>query len=284
MEAIAGLDHVIILARDLADADRRLRQLGFKPTPHALHSPAMGTANMTVMFGDQTYFELLSVVSETPLAAAFAARLKEREGLCSIAMKTLDAGIAAAQFARVGVADGQATGFSRVVDLPDGAKEAAFTIARVAPAATPGCWLFVCQHHTPDVVWRPDYLEQPNGVTGLHEVVGITTDVAALEDAYRRLFGAGRVMRTRDGVSIAAGDAWISYLEPLAFAARFGRMPRRGDPHLAALVFRTADLDRLRQVLDGEGTPYGRTWSDTLLVAPEVALGTLLEFQPSPSA
>ena len=281
MEAIAGLDHVIVLARDLADAERRMHQLGFKPTPRALHSAAMGTANMTVMLRDQTYFELLSVVDETTLAAAFAARLREREGLCSIAMKTADARLAAAEFGRAGCAEGAATAFSRVVDLPDGPKEAAFTIARVAPAATPGCWMFVCQHHTPDVVWRSDYLEQPNGVTGLQEVIGITKDMGALEAAYQRLFGAGRVMRTRDGISIAAGEAWISYLEPLAFAARFGRMPRQGEPHLAALTFRTASLDQLRDVLAARGTPHATSFAETVLVAPEAAMGTLLEFAPA---
>lgn len=284
MEAIGGLDHVIILVRDLTSAGLRMQQLGFRPTPHARHSPAMGTANMTVMFGDGTYFELLSVVSETPLAAAFAGRLKEREGLCSIAMKTTDACLAAAQFARAGVADGHATEFARTVDLPGGAREAAFTIARLDPGATPGGSMFVCQHHTPDVVWRPDHLEQPNGVIGLHEVVGSAAELAPLERAYQRLLGPGRVMRTRDGIAIAAGGAWISFLEPLAFSARFGRMPRRPEPHLAALIFRTSGLDRLRRVLDERGTGYGIGASGAVMVGPESAAGTLLAFLAPPRA
>jgi hypothetical protein len=33
MQHILGLDHVIILVRDLDDADARMARLGFRPTP-----------------------------------------------------------------------------------------------------------------------------------------------------------------------------------------------------------------------------------------------------------
>ena len=49
--------------------------------------------------------------------------------------------------------------------------------------------LFMCQHHTPDVVWREDYLHQPNDALGIAEVIGIADDLGRIEDAYRVMLG-----------------------------------------------------------------------------------------------
>lgn len=278
MEAIGPLDHVIILVRDLDRALAQMTRLGFRPTQRALHSAAMGTANSTVMFGDDTYVELLTVVRETPLSAHLKEMLDRREGPAGIAMKTSDGRAAAHAFAAAGIAAGDATDFSRPVDLPGGTREAAFTVARLAPAATPGAWMFVCQHHTPEVVWREDHIEQPNGVAGIAEVIGIAAALEPVEAAYERVFGRARVTRTADGLEIAAGSARLSFLQPLAFAARFGRMPRRREAHLKALVLRADALTRVARVLDEQGTRYAETAAGTLLVPPEAASGTLLEF------
>ena len=53
MQHVLGLDHVIILVRDLDDADARMARLGFRPTPRGHHSAHMGTANSTVMLSMQ---------------------------------------------------------------------------------------------------------------------------------------------------------------------------------------------------------------------------------------
>jgi len=81
--------------------------------------------------------------------------------------------------------------------------------------------LFMCQHHTPDVVWREDYLHQPNDALGIAEVIGIADDLGRIEDAYRVMLG-DRVRRTDDRVAITAGNALITFLSPTAFAERFG--------------------------------------------------------------
>ena len=69
MRHVLGLDHVVILVRDLDDADARMARLGFRPTPRGYHSAHMGTANATVMLPDRTYFETLTVLQETPANA-----------------------------------------------------------------------------------------------------------------------------------------------------------------------------------------------------------------------
>jgi hypothetical protein len=280
---VLDLDHVVILVRDLADAEARLATLGFRPTPRGVHSAHMGTANTTVVFGDGTYLEALGVLQPTDNNLAVRTVLAEREGPYGLAFKTADASAAAAEFAAAGIGPGAALEFARPVALPSGPREAAFCVARTDPEHSPGAWLFVCQHRTPDVTWRADHLEQANGVRGIAEVIGIADDLAGVQDAYDRIFG-GRLQRREPGLAIAAGSARITFLPPAAFAARFapfGEAIGRISPRLGALRLRTASLDRTRKVLSASGISATRTAEGTLLVAPDDACGTILEFAAS---
>ena len=62
MKTIIGLDHVVILTKDLAAGAERWRSLGFTVSPRGLHSASMGTANHTIMLGED-YIELIGVVA-----------------------------------------------------------------------------------------------------------------------------------------------------------------------------------------------------------------------------
>ncbi len=58
------IDHVIILASDLAQAGKAFENIGFSVTPIAKHSAVMGTANRCVML-DGSYIEILAIVEPT---------------------------------------------------------------------------------------------------------------------------------------------------------------------------------------------------------------------------
>jgi len=280
MQHVLGLDHVIILVRDLDDADARMAKLGFRPTPRGYHSAHMGTANATVMLADGTYFEMLTVTQPTEANAATRAVLAEREGPFGLAFKTDDAPAAAAEFAVAGIAEGEALEFVRPVELAGGICEASFTIARARADATPGTMLFVCQHHTPDLVWREDYLHQPNDALGLLEVIGVADDLAAVADAYGVIFG-DRVERGDDRVAIAAGDATLTFLSPAAFAERFGALGEKlsdPKPRLAGLRVQVRTFDPIERLLLQAGVPWARGYDGSMLVGPDAACGTLIEF------
>jgi len=280
MQHVLGLDHVIILVRDLDDSDARLAKLGFRPTPRGYHSAHMGTANATVMLANGTYFETLTVTQPTEANAATRAVLAEREGPFGLAFKTDDAPAAAAEFAAAGIAEGEALEFVRPVELAGGTCEASFTIARTRADATPGTMLFVCQHHTPDLVWREDYLHQPNDALGLLEVIGVADDLAAVADAYGAIFG-DRVERGDDRVAIAAGDATLTFLSPAAFAERFGALGEKVSdpkPRLAGLRVQVRTFDPIERLLLQAGVPWARGYDGSMLVGPDAACGTLIEF------
>lgn len=282
MQNVLGLDHVVILVRELAAAERRLARLGFRPTPRGVHSAHMGTANTTVVFANGTYLEALGVLQPTTDNQAVRAVLAKREGPYGLAFKTDDAAAAADELAAAGIGRGEALDFARPVALPAGTREAAFRIARADPGQTPGSWLFVCQHKTPEVTWRQDYLEQPNGVRGVAEVVGIAADPAPLAVAYRRIFG-DRLRHEAERVTIAAGRARVTFLRPDAFADRFalaGDLAGSEEPRLGALRLETSSLERAQSVLEANGVPHVRAPGGVILVAPEHACGTLLELAP----
>ncbi len=278
MATIGGLDHAILLVHDLDAADRQMTRLGFRPTPRGVHSAHMGTANATIVFEDRlTYLETMGVLAPTPANAAQRAALERRQGLYGIAFKTDDAQAAARRFAELGIGDGEAMAFSRPVQLALGPKDAAFTVARTSTGALPGAWLFVCQHHTPELVWRPDFVEQPNGVIGLAEIVGIADDLLEVAGRYGSLLD-GRVSRHAEGVEIATGTAVISFLLPEAFARQFGALaPKAAPPALLALRLRCRDRDATRRWLEAAGRAVTLSAAGTLLLAPEEACGTLLE-------
>ncbi|MGH6903236.1 MAG: VOC family protein, partial [Geminicoccaceae bacterium] len=120
MQHVLGLDHVVILVRDLPAAEARLARLGFRPTPRGVHSAHMGTANTTVVFGDGTYLEALGVLQPTDHNLAVRTVLAEREGPYGLAFKTGDAGAAAAEFAAAGIGPAEALEFARPVELRSG--------------------------------------------------------------------------------------------------------------------------------------------------------------------
>jgi hypothetical protein len=206
--------------------------------------------------------------------------LAEREGPFGLAFKTDDAHAAAAELAAAGIAEGDALDFVRPVELPAGTREARFTIARTRADASPGAMLFVCQHHTPELVWREEYVHQPNDVLGLVEVIGIADDLVTIEASYRVIFG-DRVQRTDDRVTIAAGSASVVFLSPAAFAERFralGERVSRPRPRLAGLRVQVRTFDAIEHLLLQSSLQWARGHEGSMLVGPDAACGTLLEF------
>ena len=74
--------------------------------------------------------------------------------------------------------------------------------------------MFMCEHRTRDMVWRPELMEHPNGARGLAGIVAVRSDPEPAARAFARLFALGAVS---EGLGRARG------------AVRFHR-PRLGPP------------------------------------------------------
>jgi hypothetical protein len=173
---VSGLDHLVVLVRDLEGAAAAWRALGFTVSPRGEHSVHLKTANHTIMFAGSDYIELLAVLGEASTNARWRRTLARREGLAGAALRLTDAHAAAVEMGCFAVRD-----FGRPATLPDGAAtEARFSVFDIDGDATPDLRLFACQHHTPDAMWVSALLTHGNGAVGIARIEILATDPAAV--------------------------------------------------------------------------------------------------------
>jgi catechol 2,3-dioxygenase-like lactoylglutathione lyase family enzyme len=192
---LAGLDHAVILVRDLDRAHETYERLGFTLTPRGRHS--LGSQNHCIMFG-RDYLELMALPPEPPAAFQyFADFLARGEGVGALALATDDAAGVHAELVQAGIEAEAPLALSRpVADLG----EARFTLVQLPPGETPGFRTFFCQHHTREIVWRPEYQRHANGAENISSVTIATSDPAR----YARLFDGLPVTYARAGASSVA--------------------------------------------------------------------------------
>ncbi|HLX79382.1 MAG TPA: VOC family protein [Burkholderiales bacterium] len=176
---VRGIDHAVILVRDLDLARDTYARLGFTLTPRGFHS--LGSQNHCIMFG-RDYLELMALPAAPPAAFQyFADFLSKGEGVGALALATEDVAAAYAELTQAGIAAEAPLALSRPVG---NLGEARFTLVQLPPAETPGFRTFLCQHHTREIVWRPEYQRHANGVGGIGSVSVATPDPVR----YARLF------------------------------------------------------------------------------------------------
>src|SRR3982074_3870106 len=93
IKSIAGMDHAVVVVKDLDAAAENWKRLGFTVSPRGTHSAKMGTGNATIML-DPDYMELLGVLVETEHNTPTRAFLAQRgEGIERIAFTALDSAV-----------------------------------------------------------------------------------------------------------------------------------------------------------------------------------------------
>ena len=272
---ITGIDHAVILARDLANAEANYKRLGFRPTPKGHHTK-LDTVNHCIML-ERDYFEVLAVGKPGPFNEEQRETLKEREGLWALALQTEDARAAHGRLKAAGFSPTDPVDFARPVELPGRTTEARFTVFYFEADAVPGLRLFLCQHYTRDVVWRPDYLGQANAAKSLSHVTIAVDDPVAASKAYGRVFGTTPMPRP-GGFTVPAGQAEIRILSGTQAESEFA-----GDPVLSyrrpaplALGLAVSDRHAARRALESRSVPFADTASG-LRVASAHANGVVID-------
>ncbi|MBL8698939.1 MAG: VOC family protein [Alphaproteobacteria bacterium] len=278
MGLIGGIDHVVIAVRGLDDAYTRYAHLGFTLTPRGVHTQ-LDTANHTIMFPDMTYFEVLAVTRPGVKNAYYADFVRQREGVAGIALKADDARVVQAALKDAPFHASDAIDFARPVDMPQGRAEARFTVTQFDPVATPGARFFVCQHYTPDVVWRRDMLTHANGALGLKGVTIVVRDPLDAARRYETLFGA-KLQRQPDRIDIPTASGTLSLVAPATFAERHAGDPivRLAPPYCAALSFKVVDRVTTDMALRARGVATRTLRDGTVVVGSTEACGTILTF------
>ncbi len=262
--AIRGLDHPIIGVQDLEQARADWRRLGFTTTPRGRHI-GWGTANYCIMF-PLDYVEILGIVDATQYVHGLDRFLERRQGVLGLALATGDADSAFERLSHCGLAGEPPKDLSRILELPEGDVLPAFRLVHPAEPEAFGLRGFLCQHLTPDLERRPEWLDHPNGARRIAMVSIATADREALIPRYRALLGDAAVHADRDGVTISLEGC----------ALHFGP-PVDGIEGGLGMAIEVRALDRTRELLSATGVPFD-TADGRIDVAPDHATGVALSF------
>ncbi|MEQ1648942.1 MAG: VOC family protein [Hyphomicrobiaceae bacterium] len=279
--SVTGLDHVVVVARDLDHAEAQWRRLGFTISPRGVHSAHMGTANHTIMLGED-YLELMGVLTATERNAPMREMLARTEGIDRAAFTTLDAQLGVDALKARGLTDSIGPiGFSRPVKLADGRMtEAKFDTFQWPLSERPGgLRIFACQHHSRDAVWLPELTTHANGALRIRHIEMLSTDPKGSAEHMSRLIEQP-VARHADGAYVVVSGGTrgaFHFVDQAMFVARHRGVPLDGLSTAggAALSLGCRSLDETSAALDALGV--GPTAS-SVSVAPANANGVVVEF------
>ena len=204
-----------------------------------------------------------------------------------MACRVADARAAQRALADLGIGTHGHGEFSRPVDLPDGGTgEAAFATLAFDDAEVPGGMMFMCEHRTRAMVWRPELMEHANGARGLAGLVAVRSDPEPAARAFARLFALGAVSETPamargpEGLTVATGlaSAPILVVTPEAFSKAWPEHDLADTPQgaFAALRVRVDDAEAAREALRRGGAPHVETERGAS-VGPRHAAGVVVD-------
>jgi 4-hydroxyphenylpyruvate dioxygenase-like putative hemolysin len=273
---VKGIDHVVITVRELDSTEDTFRRMGFTLTPRGHHT--LGSQNHCVMF-DHDYFELLMVPQRLPGREYYYDFARIGDGLAAIALKTDNARGAYGELTAAALVPSEPVDFSRPVQLPTGAQNASFRITQLGLEHTPGGQVFLCQHFTRDVVWRPEYQTHANTATGLAAIAIVSNEVSATAAAYEKLFDV-KAKTITEGLLVNTGDTPIAIVNERALAKRLPGVwiSARHQPCMAALFIRVADRDTAERTLRDGGLDPMRMPDGSVALGAAEAHGVAIVF------
>jgi len=275
--AVKGLDHVVVMVDGIDAAQAAYQRLGFQVQPRGFHTK-LGTANHLMIF-DNDYFEILGIVEDTEFNAERRQWLKSGGGLANVALATDGADLAHDAFQAAGLQPDAPLSFDRAVEIDGRTEQARFRTVRIPKTHMPVVGFFVCEHVTPQFVYRPEWARHPNGARGILGVTVIAEQPTKWISTLEKYFGVGAVSRDGEGLVVDTGTQPIRYLSRAAYVARYpGVVPVRSDDHPALLRLRVENLSACEALLTGHGVKALRPDGERLLVPPTEAAHLTLEF------
>jgi len=246
---IAGIDHVIVGVRDLERARIGWNRLGFTLSPRGRHI-GQGTANYCIMFPSD-YVELLGIVDPDDFVQRLDAFLARREGLMATAFApdAPPAEVYSALFERQ-LHPSEPRPLGRQLELPEGTVVPRFSLIALPQNETPGLDSFICAHLTPELMRQPEWLNHPNGASGIKGIHVLVENTPALLEPYDRLFGIQQVTTTDAVVCIHVGRHRIVFSTPDDFMAMHPTLDLDPDFPLPGIVALELAVDRRDRTID----------------------------------
>ncbi|MEV5496213.1 VOC family protein [Nonomuraea fuscirosea] len=280
------IDHTVLITADLAATSARYEALGFTLSPVSPHHLAERpggpllptcTANRCAYFG-QSFIELLGIVDPAAPDPWGVHELRRTYRGLLMTLGSRDIQATAERLRATGLTSTGIRALEREVATADGPRTVRADSVRIDAAHTPEGALQATQHHTPQYVHQPRYLDHPNGAVGLRSVLLVVPDdeIDDHEERYARLLdtdvwieGPKHVLPLRHGrVEIIPESSLCDFLPGHAVP---------GLPLLAAHTVAVRDLTTARKLVEHNLIATHAT-SDGFYVTAEDACGVPLAF------
>jgi hypothetical protein len=280
LKNVIGIDHAVVVVKDLDQAAENWKRLGFTVSPRGTHSAKLGSGNYTIML-DPDYMELLGILVETDHNAPTRGFLaKHGEGIERIAFTAIDSAAGAEEIRARGYEPVGPVDFERPVTMPDGSLSAAkFRIFQWPIAEAPGgLRIFACQHKTRETVWIPELMKHANGAKRIRQALVVSPEPAKDAAHLARMIDRDAKTEADGAVAVPSGSdrADFVFLTKDQLGRRYPEVSLAGLPERggAGLVLATGDLAAAEKAAGSAGTRSG----GGICVAPAAANGTLLAF------
>src|SRR6516164_3192925 len=263
LKNVIGIDHAVVVVKELDAAAETWKRLGFTLSPRGTHSTHMGTGNYTIML-DPDYIELLGVLAPTELNVPARAFLEKREGIERVAFTAIDSADGADEIRAKGYAPIGPTDFERPVTMPDGSLSAAkFRTFQWPVAEAPGGMrIFACQHKTRETVWIPELMKHANGAKRLKQVLLVAPEPAKEAAHLSRMIDRGARTEEDGAIAVPSGAdrADFVFLTTDQLSRRYPEVPLASLPErgAAGLVI-AADLAMTEKAFGSAGIRSGET-------------------------
>jgi hypothetical protein len=171
---------------------------------------------------------------------------------------------------------------TREFELPTGVEYLCFALCFLDHQDIPGLLsVVICQHLTPELLRRPEWLVHANGAVGVRAITGLVRDHHAASSRYRQLLEDDFVEVTDDRIVLRFGPR--QRIELLADLP--ANMPRESRPSTAefangmlfSVTLEVQSISRTRDYLSAARVPW-QGMSHGIRVPPHAACGLWLEF------
>jgi Glyoxalase-like domain len=209
---LKGIDHLVIVVRDLQQAAKDYEHLGFTVVPGGKHP--VGSHNALISFADGSYIELIAFYRQA-VDHRWWNPLQKGERLVDYCMQTDDLPGDTRKLREAGVAINDPVPWSRT--RPDGYELK--WILSLATGSHRGVAPFLIQDITPRQERIPREFEHPNGTTGIDTVTIAIDALAQVERWYSAVLGQSgkRIVRTEfgaEGLGFSIGRHTVEFLMP----------------------------------------------------------------------
>lgn len=210
---ILGIDHLIIVVKDLAQATKDFEQLGFTVVPGGQHP--VGSHNSLISFADGSYLEIIAFYREA-IDHRWWEPLEKGERLVDYCLQTDDLRRDTITLRQAGVAINDPVPWSR--KRPDGFELQ--WLLSLATGSHRGVAPFLIEDVTPRSERIPQQFAHRNGATGIGTLTVAVGELSKVEQWYHTLLGFDGVpfdddMLGAKGVQFTVGAHHLEFVMPV---------------------------------------------------------------------